>query len=88
MLLGTIRTQIFHHSNLGYPNIPEKQYSDLKSHLMKMIENLKGDINNSLKEIQDITGKQVEALKEETHKSLEEIQEHTSKQMKELNKTI
>jgi hypothetical protein len=29
----------------GYPNTPEKQDSDLKSHLMMMIE----DINNSLK---------------------------------------
>ena len=79
MLLGTIRTQIFHHSNLGYPNIPEKQYSDLKSHLMKMIENLKGDINNSLKEIQDNTGKQVEAHKEETQKSFKELQENTNR---------
>ena len=50
----------------GYPNTPEKQDSDLKSHLMKMIEDLKEDINNSLKEIQENTGKQVEVLKEET----------------------
>ena len=34
-----------------YPNTPEKQYSGPKSHLMKMIEDLKEDINNSLKEI-------------------------------------
>jgi hypothetical protein len=33
---------------------------------MKMIEDLKEDINNSLKEIQENTGKQVEVLKEET----------------------
>jgi hypothetical protein len=25
----------------GYPNTPEKQYSDLKSHLMMMIEELR-----------------------------------------------
>ena len=30
----------------GCPNIPEKQDSDLKSYLMKMIEDLKEDINN------------------------------------------
>ena len=42
----------------GYPNIPEKQDSNLKAHLMKMIEDLKEDINNSLKEIQEDTGKQ------------------------------
>ena len=50
----------------GSPNTPEKQDSDLKSHLMMMIE----DINNSLKEIQENTGKQVETLKEETKKLL------------------
>ena len=42
----------------GYPNTPEKQDSDLKSHLMMMIEDFK-DINNSLKEIQGNTHKQV-----------------------------
>jgi hypothetical protein len=30
---------------LGYPT-PEKKYSDIKSHLMKMTEDLKGNINN------------------------------------------
>jgi hypothetical protein len=35
----------------GYLDTPEKQDSDLKSNLMKMIENFKKDINNSLKEI-------------------------------------
>ena len=34
-----------------YPNTQEKQDYDLKSHLMMMIEDLKKDINNSLKEI-------------------------------------
>ena len=46
------------------------------------------DINNSLTEIQENTGKQVEALKEEINKSLKEIQENTIKQVKELNKTV
>ena len=40
------------------------------------------EINNSLKEIQEYTGKQVEALKEEAQKSLKELQENTSKQVK------
>jgi len=31
-----------------------------------VLEDFKKDINNTLKEIQDNTGKQVEALKEET----------------------
>jgi hypothetical protein len=39
-----------------YPNTPEKQDSYLKLHLM-MIENFKKDINNSLKEIQENSGK-------------------------------
>ena len=53
-----------------------------------VIENFKKDINNSLKEIQEITGKQLKALKEETRKSLKELQENTTKQVKELNKTM
>jgi hypothetical protein len=65
-----------------YPNTPKKQDSDLKFHLMKK------DINNSLKEIQENTGKQVEALKVETHKFHKEIEENTIKLAKELNKTI
>ena len=54
----------------GYPNTPKKQDSDLKSYLMMLVENFKKGINNSLKEIQENTGKQLEALKEETQKSL------------------
>jgi hypothetical protein len=40
---------------------------------MMMIEDIKKDINNSLKEIQENTGKQLEAHKEETQKSLKEL---------------
>ena len=54
---------------------------------MRMIENFK-DINNSLEETQEKTGKQIEALKEETQKSLEELQENTIKWAKNMNKTI
>ena len=46
---------------------------------MKIIESFKETINNSLKEIQENTGKQVEMLKEETNKSLKEIQENNQK---------
>jgi hypothetical protein len=70
----------------GYPNTPEKQDLDFKSHLMLMIEDFKKDINNSLKEIQENTGKELDALKEETQKSLKELQENTSIQVKALNK--
>jgi chromosome segregation ATPase len=61
---------------------------DLKSYLMILIEDFKNDINNSLKEIQENTGKQVESPKQETQKSLKELWENISKQVKELNKTI
>jgi hypothetical protein len=57
----------------GYYNTPEKQDSDLKSYLLMMIEEFKKDINNSLKEIQENTGKQVENLKEEPQTSLKEL---------------
>ena len=51
--------------NPGYPNTPEKQDSDLKPHLVMMIGDFKKNTNNSLKEIQENTGKPLEALKEE-----------------------
>ena len=59
----------------GYTITLEKQDLDLKSLLIMMIEDFKKDINNSLKEIQENTGKQVE----ETQKSLKELQENTIK---------
>jgi hypothetical protein len=37
---------------------------------MLLIEDVKKDINNLVKEIQASTGKQIEALKEETQNSL------------------
>jgi hypothetical protein len=82
ILLGNIRNQVAHHTaSHGYSNTPEKQDSYLNSHLMKMIEDFK-DINNSLKEIQENTGKQVEDIKEETLKSFKDLQENTAKQVK------
>ena len=72
----------------GHPNTPEKLDLDLKAYLMMMVEDIKKDFNNSLKEIQENTAEQVEDLKEETQKSLKELQENTTKQVMELNKTI
>jgi hypothetical protein len=45
---------------------------------MTMINDIKKDINNSLKEVQENMGKQV-ADKEETQNSLKEIQENTNR---------
>jgi hypothetical protein len=67
----------------GYTITPEKQDMDLNSLLMMMMEDYKKDINNSLKEIQENTGKQVEALKEERQKSLKELQ--TGKRIEKKN---
>jgi hypothetical protein len=36
-------------ANTGYPNTPEKQDSDLKAYLMILVEDIKKDLNNSLK---------------------------------------
>ena len=46
---------------------------------MILVEDFKKDINNSLKEIQENTGKQVETIKEEMQKSLKELQENTNR---------
>jgi hypothetical protein len=72
----------------GYPNTPEKLDLDLKAYLMMMVEDIKKDFNNSLKEIQENTSKQAEDLKVEAQKSLKDLQENKTKQMMEVNKTI
>jgi gas vesicle protein len=72
----------------GHPNTPKKLNPDLKAYLMMMVEDIKKNFNNSLKEVQENTAKDVEDLKEEAQKSLKELQENTTKQVMELNKTI
>jgi hypothetical protein len=93
--LPTETKATWHHQNPVLPpqqvlDTPtcQKQDSDLKSLLMIIIEDFKKDINNSLKEIQENTGKQIEALKGETQNSLKGLQENTIKQVKEPNKTF
>jgi hypothetical protein len=68
----------------GYPNTSEKQDEDLKSYIMKVVEDFKKGINNPFKEIQENTAKQVEALKEETQKTLKELKKNTAKQLEAL----
>jgi 50S ribosomal subunit-associated GTPase HflX len=65
-----------------YTITSEKQDTNLKSLFKMMIEGFKKDINNSLREIQENTGKQLEAVKEETQKSHKELVENTIKQVK------
>jgi hypothetical protein len=52
----------------GHSNKPEKLDLDLKAYLMMMVEDIKKNFNNSLKEIQENTAKQAEDLKEEAQK--------------------
>jgi gas vesicle protein len=54
----------------GHPNTTEKLDPDLKAYLMKMVEDIKKDFNNSLKEIEENTAKQVEDLKKEIKNTL------------------
>jgi septal ring factor EnvC (AmiA/AmiB activator) len=63
-----------------HPNTPENLDSDLKAYLMMIVEDIKKDFNNSLKEIQENTAKELQVLIEK--------QENTSKEVMEMNKTI
>ena len=69
MALGTIRTQLSHHSKPWVTHILEKQDTDLKPQLIMMLDDVKKAINNPLKEIQDNPDKQIVTFKEETQKS-------------------
>ena len=60
----------------GHPNPPEKLDPDLKAYLMTIVEDIKKDFNNSLKEIQENIAKELQVLKEK--------QENTTKQVEVL----
>jgi hypothetical protein len=60
----------------GHPNTLENLDPDLKAYLMMMVEDIKKDFNNSLKEIQENTAKELQVFKEK--------QENTSKQVEVL----
>jgi gas vesicle protein len=62
----------------GHPNTPEKLDPDLKAYLMMIVEDIKKDFNNSLKEIQENTVKELQVLKEK--------HENTTKQVEVLKK--
>jgi hypothetical protein len=47
----------------GHPNTPQKLDPDLKAYLMVMVEDIKKDFNNPLKEIQENTAKELQVLK-------------------------
>ena len=78
----------------GHHNTTENLDPDLKAYVMMMVEDIKKDFNNSLKEIQQSTAKELQVLKEKqenTNKQVQvliEKQENTSKKVIEMNKTI
>ena len=59
-----------------------------------MVEDIKKEFNNSLKEIQENTAKELQVLKEKQENTTKQVevliekQENTSKQVIEVNKTI
>ena len=67
-LLGIIRTQFSHYSKPWIPQHTGKSRFRFKT--IMVIEDFNKDINNSLKEVQENTGKQIEDLKEETQNPL------------------
>jgi hypothetical protein len=78
----------------GHPNTLKKLDPDLKAYLMMMVEDMKKDFNNSLKEIQENTAKELQVLNEKQENTtkqvevLREKQENTSKQVMEMNKNL
>ena len=50
--------------NPGHLNTPEKLGPDLKAYLMMILEDIKKDFNNSLKEIQEKSAKELQVLKQ------------------------
>jgi hypothetical protein len=56
---STLTTETKERSSPGHPNTPEKVDLDLKAYLMMMVEDIKKEFNNSLKEIQENTAKEL-----------------------------
>jgi hypothetical protein len=51
-------------TSTGHPKTPENLDTDLKSELMMMVEDIKNNFHNLLKEIQENTAKELHVLKE------------------------
>ena len=60
--------------NPGHPNTPEKVDLDLKAYLMMMVEDIKKEFNNSLKEIQENTAKGLQVLKEKQESTTKQVE--------------
>jgi hypothetical protein len=54
----------------GLPNTAKKLEQDLKPYHMMMVEEIKKDVNNSLKEIQEKTAKELQFLKKNNKRKI------------------
>ena len=63
---------------LEHPNPEEVEEIDFKCNLMKMMETLKQEVKNSLKEMEEKTNKRLEEINE----SLKDTQENQEKAIK------
>ena len=70
----------------GYPNTPEKLDPDLKAYLMMMVEDIKKDFNNSLKEIQENTAKELQVLREKQENTIKQEESLQKKRKKHTNR--
>jgi hypothetical protein len=67
-------------ASTGHHNTPEKLDPDLKAYLMMMVEDIKKDFNDSLKEIQENTVKELQVLKEKQENTTKEVEVLKEKQ--------
>jgi hypothetical protein len=61
-------------ANPGHPNKPKKLDPDLKAYLMIMVEDIKKDFNNLLKEIQENTAKELKVIKEQQENKTKQVE--------------
>ena len=66
-----------------HPNTDEAEENDIKNNFMKMIETLKEEMKNSLKEMEEKTNKKLEDISKSL-KGSQENQEKTVKQFKQF----
>jgi hypothetical protein len=71
----------------GHPNTPEKLDPDLKACLMMMVQDIRKDFNNSLKELQVNTPKEVQVLKEKEENTTKQVEIFKEKQDTKYNQT-
>jgi hypothetical protein len=71
----------------GHANTPKKVDQDLKAYLMMMVEDIKKDFNNSLKEIQKNTAKELQVLKEKQENTTKQVEVLKEKKKRKENTT-